>query len=291
MPELPDLVHVEARLREMFVGRKVIAARAGDPVVFRVMTPDPFPHVVAGATLASVERRGHFMRFGFTGLEDGVARVLVINAMLVGKYVIAPGRPERDPNSLLLAMAFAGPSPGEELQYWDDKRMGKVYWALAEQENTIPGYRDLGLDVLSPSFTLETFTRLVKRRRDQVRNFLLDKTALASIGNAYADEILFEAQLHPKTFCNKLDDAAIARLHAAISLVLRRAIDEIRARNPDVKEKVRDFLSVRGRQGQPCPRCGTKLRAVRVGAADASFCPTCQPATRALFIDWKGTAR
>jgi hypothetical protein len=50
--------------------------------------------------------------------------------------------------------------------------------------------------------------------------------------------------------------------------------------------KVRDFLSVRGRDGQPCPVCGTTIRAVRVGDGDACFCPHCQPATRSLFVDW-----
>ena len=50
--------------------------------------------------------------------------------------------------------------------------------------------------------------------------------------------------------------------------------------------KVRDFLAVRGRDGQPCRACGTKIRAVRVGDGDACFCPRCQPAARKLFVDW-----
>jgi ribosomal protein S13 len=115
---------------------------------------------------------------------------------------------------------------------------------------------------------------------------LMDKSALASIGNAYADEILFAARLHPKTFVRKLSPDDIDRLYAAIGDVTRRAIDEIDGRDEAIEVKVRDFLSVRGRTGLPCPTCGTTLRAVRVGDGDAVFCPSCQPATRALFVDW-----
>jgi formamidopyrimidine-DNA glycosylase len=117
--------------------------------------------------------------------------------------------------------------------------------------------------------------------------FLMDKRALASIGNAYADEILFAARIHPKTFCPKLAPAEADALFATIPRVLTDAIAEIRRRHEPVDVKVRDFLAVRGRDGKPCRVCGTTIRAVRVGDGDACFCPTCQPTTRKLFVDWQ----
>jgi formamidopyrimidine-DNA glycosylase len=281
MPELPDLVHVEAGLRAAVVGKRITAARTGDPTVLRIMVAQPFPAVLVGRTLESVERRGHFMRFA---LDDGL--VLVVNAMLVGRYrLVAPGTesPKKDPRSLAIALVF---EDAPELQYLDDKRMGKVYVARAEDENTIPIYGQLGLDVLSPAFTREALAAVIAKRRDQVRAFLMDKRALASIGNAYADEILFAAGLHPKTFCNKLAPAEVDALHAAIGRVLRDAIDEIRRRDEPIEIKVRDFLKVRGRDGKPCLVCGTTIRAVRVGDGDACFCPHCQRETRKLFVNW-----
>jgi formamidopyrimidine-DNA glycosylase len=288
MPELPDLVHVEAGLRAAVGGKRIAAARTGDPTVLRIMVPEPLPGVLVGRRLESVDRRGHFMRFG---LEGGL--VLVVNAMLVGRYqLVAPAsevggkaksKPKADPRALGLALAF---EDGPELRYVDDKRMGKVYVARADDEGTIPVYGKLGLDVLSAGFTREAFEKLLGRRRDQVRAFLMDKGALASIGNAYADEILFAAKLHPKTFCNKLDPAARDALFEAIPRVLRDAIDEIRRRDEPIDVKVRDFLKVRGRDGKPCPGCGTTIRAVRVGDGDACFCPSCQPETRKLFVNW-----
>jgi formamidopyrimidine-DNA glycosylase len=144
----------------------------------------------------------------------------------------------------------------------------------------------LGVDLLSPAFDRAAFLKLARGRRDQVRMFLMDKRALASIGNAYADEILFAARIHPKTFVRQLSDDDRERLFVAIGTVLRHAIDEIERRDEPIDIKVREFLSVRGRDGQPCPVCGTKIRAVRVGDGDACFCPVCQPTTRRLFVDW-----
>jgi len=287
MPELPDLVHVEAGLRAALAGKRITAARTGDPTVLRVMVTQPFPDVLAGRRLETIDRRGHFMRFALEG-----DLVIVVNAMLVGRYkLIAAGaaadKAKKDPRSLGLALTF---DDAPELQYLDEKRMGKVYVAAAADEAKIPVYGQLGLDVMSPSFTREAFGKVAARRRDQVRAFVMDKRALASIGNAYADEILFAARLHPKTFCNKLDAAALDALYAAIGQVLRDAIEEIRRRDEPIDVKVRDFLKVRGRDGKPCLVCGTTIRAVRVGDGDACFCPSCQPETRKLFINWSGSA-
>jgi formamidopyrimidine-DNA glycosylase len=143
------------------------------------------------------------------------------------------------------------------------------------------------VDVLDPAaFTPLVFEALARKRRDQVRAFLMDKAALASIGNAYADEILFAARLHPKTMVRTLSPEERTRLFEAIGQVLRGAIAEIQKRGSPPGVKVRDFLSVRGRDGKPCLVCGTTLRAVRVNDGDACFCPQCQPATRKLFVDF-----
>ena len=294
MPELPDLVHVEDVLRKAIVGKAITGARTGDPTVLRIMVAEPFPALLVGRRIDTVDRRGHFMRFGLAG-----ELVLVINAMLVGRYKLLPREPEapksgktksakaksarQDPRALGLALEL---DDGPELQYLDEKRMGKVYVAHAADEAKIPVYGAMGLDLMSPAFTRAAFGKAFARRRDQVRAFLMDKQALASIGNAYADEILFAAHLHPKTFCRKIDPAGVDALYESIGRVLAQAIAEIRARDQPVEIKVRDFLKVRGRDGKPCLVCGTTIRSVRVGAGDACFCPICQPETRKLFVNW-----
>lgn len=279
---MPDLVHVEAVLARSVCGLPIVDARVGDPVVLRLMLPEPFPAVLLGKRIADVKRRGQFLRFD---LDDGLC--LVVNAMLTGRYSLATvgTPPGRDP---ILALALSG---GTELRYSDETRMGKIYVARVDQLDQIPGFASLGVDLLSEDFTLPYIRRLVARRRDQVRQFLLDKTALASIGNAYADEILFAARLHPKTFCHKLQPDEVQRLYAAIRNTLDSAIREIQARNLPIEVKVRDFLKVRGRAGEPCLVCGTTIRRVRVGRDDACFCPICQPTERKPFVDFRNVPK
>jgi formamidopyrimidine-DNA glycosylase len=282
VPELPDLVHVERKLREALIGREIQAARTGDPTVLRLMVPEKFPDLLIGRRFVAVDRRGHFTCLG---LNDNLT--LAINCMLVGKFQLAaPEARAAKATAIALTLAPADGQPPLELRYVDDQRMGKVYVVPSDQLSEVPVLGRLGVDIISDEFTLDLFRKLAKRRRDQVRQFLMDKTTLASIGNAYADEILFAAKLHPKTFVNKLAPADIDRLYQCIRDVTFQAIAEVARRDQPVDVKVRDFLSVRGRAGEPCPVCHTTIREVRVGDGDACFCPQCQPATRNLFVDW-----
>jgi formamidopyrimidine-DNA glycosylase len=279
VPELPDLVHVERKLRQALIGRHVIGARTGDPTVLRLMLTAPFPEVLGGRVFTSIERRGHFICLFFD--QDPA---LAVNCMLAGRFWLGPVGDARGARSAALELELEG---GLALRYLDSKRMGKVYVVPRTRLGEVPQLGILGVEVFSEAFTLETFRKLASRRRDQVRQFLMDKSALASIGNAYADEILFAARLHPKTFMSKLSADELDRLYHAIGEVLARAVEEITRRDQPIDVKIRDFLAVRGRAGQACPACGTTLRAVRVGDGDACFCPQCQPATRPLFLDWR----
>lgn len=286
MPELPDLVHVESKLVAAIRGWQVVTVRTGDPTVLRLMIAEDLATRLVGTTLGSIERRGHFMLFGF-----GAATSMAVNCMLVGRFVLADPA-DKSPRSLGLAIGLRpakanADTPAQiELRYVDDRRMGKVYVFPSDKLADVPQLGTLGVDLLSPKFTREAFGKLAQKRRDQVRAFLMDKSALASIGNAYADEILFAARIHPKTFVRKLEPADIDRLYQAINTVTKDAIAVITDRDEDIDVKVRDFLAVRGRDKKPCPACGTTLRSVRVGDGDAVFCPRCQPATRTLFVDW-----
>jgi formamidopyrimidine-DNA glycosylase len=279
MPELPDLVHIAEVLQRGILNQPIVSVRIGDPVVLRLMANQPLPDALCGKCIRTIERRGHFLRF----LLDGDL-LLVVNAMLAGRFVLDPKPSPRLGKDVIVALGFQG---GSELRYQDDMRMGKIYLATATQEQEIPGYRELGVDLQSDAFDLPLFRKLIAGRRDQVRQFLLDKSTLASIGNAYADEILFAAHIHPKTFCHRLTPEAIESLFQAIRHTLDHAIAEIRARGEPIQTKVRDFLSVRGKARQACPVCATTIRTVRVGRADAYFCPSCQPTDRTLFVDFR----
>ena len=291
MPELPDLLYIQARLKEALVGRRVVAERLREPIVMRFAVRGNLS-LLLGRRLDDVIRHAHFLVFRFEDLD------LAVNPMLAGRFrLTAPD--EKEERDLVFALTFEGSerattetagSARTDLRYRDEKNMGKAYLLAKGDWKAAAGMDQAGgLDVLSPEFTRERFVSLLKKRRDQVRVLLLDKRALDSIGNAYADEILFEAGLHPKTFCRSLSHDDAVRLHDAIVKVMREAVDEVARRGEPIDVKVRDFLKVRLRD--VCPRCGAKLRKAGVRGMDAYFCPHCQPATRSGLVDWTKTGK
>ena len=291
MPELPDLLYIQARLKEALVGRRVVAERLREPIVMRFAVRGNLS-LLLGRRLDDVIRHAHFLVFRFEDLD------LAVNPMLAGRFrLTAPD--EKEERDLVFALTFevpkgatteTAPMARTDLRYRDEKNMGKAYLLAKGDWKAAAGMDQAGgVDVLSPEFTRERFVSLLKKRRDQVRVLLLDKRALDSIGNAYADEILFEARLHPKTFCRSLSHDDAVRLHDAIVTVMREAVDQVARRGEPIDVKVRDFLKVRLRD--VCPRCGAKVRKAGVRGMDAYFCPHCQPATRSGLVDWTKTGK
>jgi formamidopyrimidine-DNA glycosylase len=282
MAERPDLDYAVPILDRELAGKAVIGVLVRKPVVLRVAVPGTPEALLTGARIESVRRRGHFVLFE---LRQPATIDIAVAPMLAGRFALAALH-DKKPGDLAIGL---GLDDGRELRYRDDVQMGKFYLIERGAFAKVPGLASIGVDVLNPAaFTLARFLALARKRRDQVKIFLMDKGALDAMGNAYSDEVLWEAQIHPKRFVRSLTDEDLGRLHAAIPKVLGHAAEVIAERKPPIDEKLRDFLHVRGRAGQPCHRCGTKLRTARVRADDAVFCPKCQVDERGTaIVDWR----
>ena len=114
----------------------------------------------------------------------------------------------------------------------------------------------------------------------------MDQALLSAIGNAYADEILFAARIHPKTPCSSLSADQRQTLFESIRSVMAWGIAEVEKAGHPVEVKVRDHMKVRNRKDQPCPVCGTTIRRAGVLGYDSFFCPQCQAASRPQRIPW-----
>ena len=156
MPELPDLLHIQAKLEARLRGRKVIAERLTSPVILRCLVRGNLS-LLLGRSLGEILRRSHFLVFRFEGLD------LAVNPMLAGRFRLA-SPDDKDEGSLAFALGFEG---GGELRYLDDKSMGKAYLAAAGDWKAIPGLDAGGIYILSSQFTRERFVSLLKHRRDQ----------------------------------------------------------------------------------------------------------------------------
>lgn len=275
MPERPDLEYVVPILARELSGATVSAARAENAVVLHVLLAERLDALLPGAEIRRVARRAHAVVFE---LEGARAFDLVISPMLAGRFSITRPGETRIPTDLAFSLTLGD---GRELRVRDDVQMSKVHVLARGDFDKIPGLQRVGLDVLDPRvFTQEAFRAAARGRRDLAKDFLMDGTALDSMGDSYADEVLFEARIHPKATVQSLSEEEADRLHAAIARVLGDATRTIARRAPALDERLRDFLKVRGRPGQPCPRCGDKLRRASVHGHDAIFCPACQPEAR-----------
>ena len=265
MPEWPDLHVARGRLERALVGRTITGVTVGDPVVIRATRPAD--ELLLRRAFRSVRHRGKFMLFDLGNLS------MVVNPMLSGLFELKPpgARASKD-TRLRLAL-----DDGQELRYRDDTRMGKVYLLEGEApEAAVPGFAGLGPD--AGGISAKDFVRRAQARGGDVRNLLQDQRTLAGIGNAYADEILWEASLHPKRAVRSLSPAELRGLHAAIRHVLARAVDEVEAGTPpELGVKVRAHMQVRGRAGTACRRCGSTIRRTRKGDDETDYCPSCQP--------------
>jgi len=140
----------------------------------------------------------------------------------------------------------------------------------------------LGVEPLSPAFTQEAFMSMLLKRTTPIKVFLLDQRRIAGIGNIYACEALWEARVNPSRPAQALNKPAIRRLHHAVVDVLGRAIDK---RGTSVDDYVdadglrggfQNALSVYGRLGEPCVRCGKPIVRTVLGQRGTWWCMNCQ---------------
>jgi formamidopyrimidine-DNA glycosylase len=193
--------------------------------------------------------------------------------MLAGRFwLVAPEERVRARTGLRLRLD--GP---EELRYVDREMLGKLYLVSPDGLEGIPGWSEMGPDADDPALTLDVFRRRIRRHPGELKPLLRNSRFIAGIGNAYSDEILWEARLAPFRRRSTLSDDEIERLYVGVRSVLSDAIERIRVSvPPGIETQDRTFLRVHLRGGEPCPRCGRELR--QIGGREATtFCRSCQP--------------
>jgi len=270
VPELPDLTIVAEELGRRVAGRTVLEATAPTPILVRA-TPEELG-AMAGTTLGAATRRGKFLLLPF-GRVNTTERLLAANPMLAGRFWITASR-ERVRARTGLRLRLDG---DEDLRYVDREMLGKLYLVAPDGMDEIPGWPEMGPDADDPALTLDAFRQRIRRHPGELKPLLRNPRFVAGIGNAYSDEILWEARLAPFRKRSTLTDADIERLYLAMRGVIADAIARLRPLvPPEIQTQHREFLKVHLRGGEPCPRCGRELR--QIGGREATtFCRTCQP--------------
>jgi formamidopyrimidine-DNA glycosylase len=272
MPELPDLEYLREFLSSKLMGVAVVELKVLGPIVVRCSDANRFSSALKGSKFKEIRRRGKFLLFLF---DSGA--LIVINPMLSGRIHYRKTG-ELDRGKFFLSITLDN---GMELRYSDETSMGKIYLLNNETAlGSVPKYGKLGTEALDPSLTAEKFSALVRHFEWEAKDVLTYQSFIAGIGNAYSDEILFDAKISPFKKCDSLSSEERERLYNSMRKVLTEAIETIRKRvGENIHVEIRDFLKVHGKAGLPCPVCGTKISEVKANGRKTDFCRTCQPGT------------
>ncbi len=267
MPELPDLTVLSEYLEPRIVGIAIDAVLVRRPIIVRNLLGGDLAEHLVGRQFDAVGRRGKFL---LLPLDDG--NTILINPMLAGRVRYGPRLSKhRKRDALVLSL-----EDGNELRYYDGKDMGKVY--LARDLAQVPTFVEQGPEANAPELTLDRFVERWGKERGETKEILVRQSFVAGIGNAYADEICWRAEIYPFRKGKSLSDVETSRLYRAMRDVLAEAIQALRERWGEQTEgEIRDFLSVHGKPGQPCPRCGSPISEVKRVRRATHFCRTCQP--------------
>ena len=274
MPELPELEALRIRMAPRLEGKLITAATVNPKKAHMLRYPvEEFARELPARRITSLTRRGKHLVFATELGGGGSPRWLVINPMLGGRFQLVDGEMPV-PTTQVFTIRVEGRL---ELRYLDFRDMGRIYW-VAEPEKEVPGWAELGPEADAvPSMGLEAFRKRLRRFRDELKDLLRNQEFLAGVGNAYSDEVLFEARLLPLRRRASLKPAEEEALFAAIPAVLKRAVEAILA-NPNYEESKQDrtFMAVHMKGGKTCPRCGHRISQLGSNREPLNFCRGCQ---------------
>ena len=280
MPELPEVETVRQGLAKWVTGRRISTVEVRHPRAIRRHLPGDvhFADVLKGRTITDVARRGKYL---WLPLDSGDA--IIAHLGMSGQLLMQPaGTPEEV--HLRVRVTFADDGP--ELRFVDQRTFGGM--SVSPDGAELPAeIAHIARDPLDPLFDDELFVAGLRGKHTEVKRALLDQTLISGIGNIYADEALWRAQLHGARPTDALTRPAVRRLLAHVRDVLGEAIvaggTTFDALYVNVNGESGYFdrsLNAYGREGQPCHRCGTIMRREQFMNRSSYSCPRCQPRPR-----------
>lgn len=291
MPELPEVETIRRQLEPELVGRRIVAAAVHDERWTRPGAPAPVVDGLTGRRIEAVSRRGKHL---LLALDDG--STLAMHLRMTGNLLLAG---EREPAGhrfggerlypasaeLAYLRAELELDDGRRLLFTDPRRFGHA--ALLGPGELAPylGSR-LGIEPLSPELTAEYIGRIALGRSAPLKSFLLDQKGIAGIGNIYADEALFRAELHPLSpagsmraeHCEALREGIVEALETGLAHG-GASIDDYRDARGE-RGSMQDEFLVHAREGRECPRCGGRISRIVVAGRSTYFCAACQTRLR-----------
>ncbi len=266
MPELPEVETIKNELSPHVIGRTISGVSLSWKGIVRQPPLKEFCARLIGQKITGLGRRGKYLIFS---LSSGQA--LIIHLKMTGSLWL------KEPEKFVRAIIHL--DDGTNIYFRDPRKFG-IMW-LTDDEKSV-GIK-LGPEALGESFTPKVLAEKLKNRTAPIKALLCDQGLVAGIGNMYADEALFTAEIHPMKAGGSLTEEEVKRLHKAIGEVLRAGINEKGAstdtyfRPSGEPGSAHSQFRVAHQRGGNCPVCGTPLERIVVRNRGSYFCPKCQP--------------
>ena len=302
MPELPDIVTYIKALEQRILGETLERVSITSPFLLRTATP-PI-NSIEGRKVVELRRLGKRICMG---LDEDLW--LVLHLMIAGRLhwheskvkhknsKAVAARTSRGPKNRLATFDFSAGTLS--LTEAGTQRRASLHLVTGEDglQRLDPG----GLEIFE--IDVDSFAKVLQAENHTLKRSLTDPRLLSGIGNAYSDEILWEAQLSPIALTQKLTDEELERLFNCTRATVTKWIELLQADAAGAfPEKVTAFrpeMAVHGKYHEPCPRCGAKIQRIRYASNETNYCPHCQTAgklladralSRLLRSDWPRTA-
>ena len=272
MPELPEAETIRKGLNKTVKGKRIKEVTISLPnMVRRFTSKQDVVNRARGKIIANIKRRGKSILFVLDSSDILVFRLGMTGQMLWSH----PKSSVSKDKHTHITIDFGG---GERILFRDIRQFGEVYITRKESlEETLK----MGVEPLNKNFTLKCLKQITSSSV-KIKPLLMDQKRIAGIGNIYSDEILFEAGIHPCRPADSLKDKELKKLHWAIGSILNEAI----ACGGDTISDYRNILGERGRyqnfhrvyqrEGEPCQKCNTPIKRLKLSGRSCHFCPRCQ---------------
>ena len=275
MPELPEVEHVVRALRRAIVGRQIVASQIKLPKLITPLKPAQFSRTIKGVRIEAVNRRGKYIL-----IELDSDRILAVHLRMTGKFLYLTGDDDLPKHSHAIFYL----DNERRLVFRDQRQFGVMKLVARERLAQTKGIRELAPEPLSDDFSPAYLREIVARSRRSLKTLLLDQAKVLGLGNIYAAEALFRAGINPFKVGAQLSSPRVKRLHQAIREVLSDAITDsstsrINLEHPNgfsYGEAFERFWQVYEREGEPCFKCGARIRRITHGGRSTYWCPRCQ---------------
>jgi len=269
-------------------GQKIVGFWTDWPKLIKAPVPKLFKAKIRGLRIQEVKRIGKNVVFSLSGNNVLLVHQKMTGHLMVGKWNIKNGKVEATEdgpfkdrvNRYIHALFYL--SSGKMIALSDMRKFARIAFGKRENILKLPDITKLGPDALDPKLTVKKLLERIRLRKKSIKLTLMDPSVIAGIGNIYADDILWSAQVHPLRRSNTIKESEAKKIFVEMRRILRKAVRLRGTSAGDYRDTAgekgmygRVILAYR-RTGKPCKRCQTPIHRIKVGQRSAHFCPHCQ---------------